>query len=93
MCSTRFVASFVFILIAHPPVSVRAGTFSDSFPTNPFAAPARWCERFHDVHWDSINLLVSGLNGFRCDDPGFGLSCTTPGCTTCTNPGDPPHKH
>jgi len=94
MCSTRrLVALFVFILIAHRLASVWAGTFSDSFPTNPFAAPARWCERYHHVHWDSINLLVSGNNQFSCSGYGSGLSCTTttPPCTTCTEAWqDPP---
>jgi hypothetical protein len=70
----------LFALIVTLPLTLAhqssAASFFDDFSTNPFVSGgARWCERWHHMHWDSINLLMSGVDGTSC----AGFSC----CSCC----------
>jgi hypothetical protein len=72
------VALLTLLVVGH---RAEAATFSDTFASNPFIPGlARWCERWHHIHWDSINLLMSGVNGTSC----AGFSC----CAQCGTPGN-----
>ncbi len=44
---------------------LRAGTFNDSFVTDPYAN-GRWCERHHDVTWSGSLQLMLGINSSVC---------------------------
>ncbi len=74
------IALIVILPLTLAPQSQAISLFDD-FSTNPFVAGgARWCERWHHMHWDSINLLVSGVDGTSCAGFSCCSCCGTPGC-------------
>ncbi len=78
----------VILLTVFAAASASAATFSDPFTTDPYAGVGRWCERIHHVHWDSVNKLMSGVNGTSCTGGRSCCTCSTPPnlCST-TNVG------
>jgi len=78
----------VCILLA--PCSSGALLQSD-FYSSPFTGTPIFCERFHDVHWDSANKWMNGVNGALCNStPPVSFSCCTqciagPGAPHCSN--------
>ena len=79
----RLGAVTIMAVILACSASASAVTLNDTFSTNPYGTPKRWCERYHHVHWDAINLLFSGINGTTCPTPVDTTGC----CSTCPTAG------
>ena len=80
----RTLTTAVLIGMIIPRVAT-AGLFQDDFYTRPFDPPARWCERWHDVHWDSVNKFMVAIG--VANNCSVGLSCCT---VNCLGAGDDP---
>ena len=74
----RLALGLVLVALLVPPGRIAiAGTFSDAFSTNPLTS--RWCERFHNVHYNVANHWMVAWAASTCDSAG---GC----CLTCLFP-------
>lgn len=70
------------VLSGMPSPAAQAGSLLDDFSTSPYDVPARWCERFHHVHWEddpssTTYQSMKAVNGTCCAGVGACGTCVT----------------